>query len=84
MMRAKSSSLTDVAVCKLATSQALAIDSYKGSRTLGGFILVDRQTHATVAAGIIHHSLRRAQNVHRQKLTVTRSEREFKTATRAK
>ncbi|PIB45624.1 adenylyltransferase [Pseudomonas sp. 2822-15] len=69
-------SLNDISVCTLATSKPLVFDSYQQSRTLGSFILVDRVTHATVAAGLINHSLRRAQNVHRQALSITRKDRE--------
>ena len=69
-------SLNDISVCTLATSKPLVFDRYQQSRTLGSFILVDRVTHATVAAGLINHSLRRAQNVHRQALSITREDRE--------
>lgn len=69
-------SLNDISVCTLATSKPLVFDSYQQSKTLGSFILVDRVTHATVAAGLINHSLRRAQNVHRQALSITREDRE--------
>lgn len=69
-------SLNDIAVCNLALGRPLAFDAYANSRALGAFILVDRFTHATVAAGMIRHSLRRARNVHRQPLTVTREARE--------
>ncbi len=69
-------SLNDISVCTLATSKPLVFDSYQHSRALGSFILVDRVTHATVAAGMITHSLRRAQNVHRQALSITREDRE--------
>jgi len=68
--------LNDIAVCNLALSKPVVFDSYTKSRALGGFILVDRYTHATVAAGMICHNLRRAQNVHRQALSVTRENRE--------
>ena len=68
--------LNDIAVCNIALSRPLAYDTYQHSRTLGSFILVDRYSHATVAAGLIHHSLRRAQNVHKQALTITREDRE--------
>lgn len=54
----------------------ITFKSYKESRTLGGFILVDRFTNSTVAAGVIKHSLRRAKNIHKQALTITRTERE--------
>ncbi|TSD75844.1 sulfate adenylyltransferase subunit CysN [Pseudomonas sp. KBS0710] len=69
-------SLNDISVCTLATSKPLVFDRYQQSKTLGSFILVDRVTHATVAAGLINHSLRRAQNVHRQALSITREDRE--------
>jgi bifunctional enzyme CysN/CysC len=68
--------LNDISVCNIATSKPLVFDSYANSKTLGGFILVDRYTHATVAAGMIRHSLRRAQNVHAQALSITRADRE--------
>ncbi len=68
--------LNDISICNIATSKPLVFDSYENSKTLGSFILVDRFSHATVAAGMVHHSLRRAQNVHRQALSITRLERE--------
>ncbi|MDR6918648.1 bifunctional enzyme CysN/CysC [Pseudomonas sp. 3296] len=68
--------LNDISVCTLALSKPLVYDSYQHSRTLGGFILVDRLSNATVAAGMITHSLRRAQNVHKQVLSITRQNRE--------
>jgi bifunctional enzyme CysN/CysC len=68
--------LNDISVCNIASSKPLVFDSYANSKTLGGFILVDRYTHATVAAGMIRHSLRRAQNVHAQALSITRADRE--------
>jgi bifunctional enzyme CysN/CysC len=68
--------LNDISVCTLATSKPLVFDSYQHSKTLGSFILVDRISNATVAAGMINHSMRRAQNVHKQALTVTRTDRE--------
>jgi bifunctional enzyme CysN/CysC len=68
--------LNDIAVCNIATSKPLVFDRYAHSKTLGGFILVDRFSHATVAAGLIRHSLRRAQNVHWQALAIRREDRE--------
>jgi bifunctional enzyme CysN/CysC len=68
--------LNDIATCTLATAQPVAFDAYERSRTLGGFILIDRFSHATVAAGMIRHNLRRAQNVHRQALTIDQTARE--------
>ncbi|BBE51880.1 Bifunctional enzyme CysN/CysC [Ferriphaselus amnicola] len=68
--------LNDICVCKLSTSKPLAFDSFANSNSLGSFILVDRFTHATIAAGTIRHTLRRAQNIHRHSHTITRVERE--------
>lgn len=68
--------LNDIAVANLALSKPLVFDTYAQSHTLGGFLLVDKYTHSTVAAGMIRHNLRRAQNVHRQALSITREDRE--------
>jgi bifunctional enzyme CysN/CysC len=68
--------LNDIAVCNIALSRPLAFDAYNTSHTLGGFILVDRFSQTTVAAGLITHNLRRAQNVHRQVLSITKHDRE--------
>lgn len=68
--------LNDIAVSNIATVRPIVFDTYKDSRTLGGFILVDRYTNATVAAGLINHTLRRAQNIHKQALSITREDRE--------
>lgn len=68
--------LNDIAVANLALSKPLVFDAYAQSHTLGGFLLIDKYTHSTVAAGMIRHNLRRAQNVHRQALSITREDRE--------
>lgn len=68
--------LNDISLCNLATSKLLAFDRYADTPALGSFILVDRFTHATVGAGMITHTLRRAQNVHKQPLSITREHRE--------
>ena len=68
--------LNEIAVCTLALGKPVVFDSFEASKELGGFIVVDRFTHATVAAGMVRHNLRRAQNVHRQALSITRGERE--------
>jgi len=68
--------LNDIAVANLALSKPLVFAPYEENHTLGGFILVDKFTHTTVAAGMIRHNLRRAQNVHRQALSINREDRE--------
>lgn len=69
--------LNDIAVANLALSKPLVFAPYDDNRTLGRFILMDKFTHTTVAAGMIRHNLRRAQNVHRQELSITRKNREL-------
>ena len=68
--------LNDIALCNIALSKPIAFDAYKNSRELGSFILIDRFTNATVAAGLIHHNLRRADNLHTQALSISRASRE--------
>jgi bifunctional enzyme CysN/CysC len=68
--------LNDIAICTLASNKPLVFSPYDQSPALGSFILVDRFSHATVAAGMIRHTLRRAQNVHTQSLSIGRAERE--------
>ena len=40
--------------------------------TLGGFVLIDKMSNNTVAAGMINFSLRRAHNIHWQAADVDR------------
>ncbi len=68
----KTLELNAIGVAEIATDRAIVFEPYAQSRTLGGFILIDKLTNATVAAGMLHFSLRRAQNVHWQALDVSR------------
>ena len=45
--------LNDIARISIRTSSPLFVDSYRRNRTTGNLILVDEQTNATVAAGMI-------------------------------
>ncbi|MFW2830513.1 sulfate adenylyltransferase subunit CysN [Sphingomonas sp. ID0503] len=71
-LAAKTLELNAIGVANLSTDRPLVFEPYEANRTLGGFILIDKITNATVAAGMIHFSLRRAQNVHWQATDVTR------------
>ena len=73
---AVSLSLNDIGLCQISLSKPLVHGAYKEMHALGSFILVDKLTHATVAAGMIANSLRRAQNIHKQQTTITASDRE--------
>ncbi len=63
-------------MCNINTSKAIAFEIFEQCKDLGSIILVDRYTHATVAAGLIRHNLRGAQNVHAQMLAIKRNDRE--------
>ena len=65
-LAAKTLGLNAIGVANLATDRPLVFEPYADNRTLGGFILIDKLTNATVAAGMIHFALRRSQNVHWQ------------------
>jgi len=78
---AKTLELNAIGVANLSTDRPLVFEAYDAganaspNRDLGGFILIDKFTNATVAAGMIHFSLRRAQNVHWQATDITREAR---------
>ncbi|MDC9720269.1 MAG: sulfate adenylyltransferase subunit CysN [Gammaproteobacteria bacterium] len=67
--------LNDIAVVKLSLDKAVAFEAFANCQPLGSLILVDRFSNATVAAGMILHSLRRSSNVHKQALTVNKDQR---------
>ena len=71
-LAAKSLGLNDIGICELATDKRISFAPYAENKDLGGFILIDRMTNATVAAGTLHFALRRAQNVHWQAIDVSR------------
>ena len=71
-LAAKTLELNAIGVAELACDKPVVFEPYKDSRTLGGFILIDKLTNRTVAAGMLHFSLRRAQNVHWQALDISR------------
>ncbi|MES2491931.1 MAG: sulfate adenylyltransferase subunit CysN [Pseudomonadota bacterium] len=68
----KTLELNAIGVAELITDKPIVFESYAENRTLGGFILIDKLTNATVAAGMLHFSLRRSQNVHWQALDISR------------
>ncbi|GLQ92633.1 adenylyl-sulfate kinase [Dyella acidisoli] len=62
--------LNEVGYCNIDLDQSIAFEAYATNPILGGFILVDRQSYATVACGMLDFSLRRATSVHWQHLDV--------------
>ena len=68
-LAAKTLELNAIGVAELATDRAdrvRALCARTSPTALGGFILIDKLTNATVGAGMLHFALRRSQNVHWQ------------------
>ena len=74
-LAAKHLELNEVAQVNLALDQAIAFEPYARNRALGAFILIDRASNATVAAGTLDFALRRAANIHWQHLEIDRAAR---------
>ena len=64
--------LNAIGVCNLSLDRPLPFDAYENNPDLGGFILIDRITNRTVAAGMIHFALRRSHNIHWQSIDIGR------------
>jgi bifunctional enzyme CysN/CysC len=74
-LAAKTLGLNEVGVCNLSVTSAVAFDPYAENRDTGAFILIDRTSNETVAAGTIDFALRRASNIHHQIHTISRDAR---------
>ncbi len=74
-LAAKTLALNEIAVVNLSTSEPVVFEPYAVNRALGGFILVDKLTFETVAAGMIDFALRRAANIHWQALDLDKAAR---------
>ena len=76
-LAAKTLELNAIGVAEIATDREIVFEPFADAgsspnRVLGGFILIDKLTNATVACGMLHFALRRALNIHRQHLDVGR------------
>ena len=74
-LAARTLHLNEIGVCNLNLDRPVPFDPYADNRDMGGFILIDRFTNATVAAGLLHFALRRADNVHWQHVEVDKDAR---------
>jgi len=71
-LAAKTLALNDIGFANLSLAEPVAFDPYEVNRATGSFILIDRFSNATVAAGMIRFGLRRATNIHWQALDVNK------------
>jgi bifunctional enzyme CysN/CysC len=67
--------LNEIGVCGIELDRPIVYEPYTESRDLGGFLLIDRLTNATLGAGLLHFSLRRSANIHWQALDVDKAAR---------
>ena len=67
--------LNEVGYCNIELDRPVAFEPYARNPALGGFILIDRLSNATAAAGTLDFALRRAGNIHWQHLDVDRRAR---------
>jgi len=67
--------LNDLAVVTIKTDRPIAFENYHHCRPMGSFIFIDRINNQTVAAGMINFALRRATNIHKQKLEIDKTSR---------
>jgi bifunctional enzyme CysN/CysC len=80
----KSLSLNDLARISIRLNQKIPFQKYSENKKNGSLILIDEQTNQTVAAGMIIHGLRRAQNIFKQETKITRDAREKKLGSKSK
>ena len=71
----KTLELNDVGICNLSLDHPVSFDPYQENRHTGSFILIDRFTNATIAAGMIDFALRRADNIHWQSVDIHKAAR---------
>jgi bifunctional enzyme CysN/CysC len=74
-LAARTLGLNEIAEVNIETASAIAFDPYADNHDTGAFILIDRETNATAAAGMIDHGLRRATNIHRHASSIDRAAR---------
>jgi len=74
-LAAKTLELNEIGEANVSLDRAIAFDPYDENRDTGGFILIDRLTNTTVAAGLIRFALRRSQNIHWQAVDVNKQSR---------
>jgi bifunctional enzyme CysN/CysC len=72
---ARTLEMNEIGVCNVATAIPVAFDDFAENRSTGGFILIDRYSNATLAAGMIDFALRRGENIHPQALDVSKRTR---------
>jgi bifunctional enzyme CysN/CysC len=75
MLAARQLELNEIGTCNVALDQSVPFEPYEIDHAMGGFIVIDRLSQATVGAGMIRFALRRSRNIHRQAVSVDKAAR---------
>lgn len=73
-LAAQTLEINEIGVCVVTTDRFIPFSSYTDNRNLGGFIIIDKITNVTAAAGLINFALRRSKNIHWQSQDISRSD----------
>ncbi|MBL4893850.1 MAG: sulfate adenylyltransferase subunit CysN [Emcibacter sp.] len=71
----KTLELNEVGICNISLDEAIVFEPYRENPAMGSFIMIDKISNVTVAAGMIDFGLRRATNVHWQAVDVDKTVR---------
>ncbi len=74
-LEAETLAMNEVGMANIALDAPVAFAPFAENRALGGFIVIDRLSNATLGVGMIRHALRRATNVKWQEFEVDRAAR---------
>ena len=76
--------LNDIANITISLNKDIPFTIFSENKSLGKLIIIDPLTNQTVGAAMINHSLRRAKNIHKHNLSITRELREKLNGNKAK
>jgi len=80
----KSLKLNDICNVTITLNREVPYTKFQEDRSLGKMILIDPISNQTVGAAMINHSMRRASNIHKHDLTITRELKESMNGNKAK
>ncbi len=72
---AKVLEMNEIGICNISLDRRIAFDPYIQNQTMGGFIIVDKLTNNTIGMGLIDFALRRSENIHWQKMDISKESR---------
>ena len=72
---AKILEMNEIGICNISLDRQIAFDSYNNNQTMGGFILIDKFSNNTIGMGLIDFALRRSDNIHWQKMDISKESR---------